>query len=181
MNSPNVREILNKLQKFDNIENGGHLADFTPPPPPQLNQLRQRNPMGSGAAPTTPETNAAPYLETMVSGQGAAASEDVPIYKPSPPISKIAAANDLGLYTNYRTGYLPTKIMDTYNLGTRTLGGGGALDGVMEKLNYIVRMLEDQQHERTSNITEEVLLYTFLGVFIIFICDTFARAGKYYR
>jgi hypothetical protein len=65
----------------------------------------------------------------------------------------------------------------------RPSGGAAAQpdESILEKINYIIHMLEDQQHERTSNITEEVLLYTFLGVFIIFICDTFARAGKYYR
>jgi hypothetical protein len=28
---------------------------------------------------------------------------------------------------------------------------------------------------------EEVILYSFLGVFIIFIVDSFARVGKYTR
>jgi len=41
--------------------------------------------------------------------------------------------------------------------------------------------LEGQQHEKTENITEEFLLYTFLGVFVIFVVDSFARAGKYTR
>jgi hypothetical protein len=45
----------------------------------------------------------------------------------------------------------------------------------------MITLLEDQQDERTNNVTEEVVLYTFLGVFIIFIADTFVRAGKYVR
>jgi hypothetical protein len=52
---------------------------------------------------------------------------------------------------------------------------------IMEKINYMIHMLEEQQNEKTSNVTEEFLLYTFLGVFIIFIVDSFARAGKYTR
>jgi Na+-driven multidrug efflux pump len=57
-----------------------------------------------------------------------------------------------------------------------------ALDGkIMEKINYMIHMLEDQHNEKTNNITEEFLLYMFLGVFIIFIVDSFARAGKYIR
>ena len=35
--------------------------------------------------------------------------------------------------------------------------------------------------EKTSNVTEELVLYSFLGVFIIYIVDSFARAGKYAR
>jgi F0F1-type ATP synthase assembly protein I len=42
-------------------------------------------------------------------------------------------------------------------------------------------MLEAQQNEKTSHITEEFILYTFLGVFIIFVVDSFARSGKYTR
>ena len=42
-------------------------------------------------------------------------------------------------------------------------------------------MLEEQQYEKTNNITEEFLLYTFLGVFVIYVLDSFARSGKYIR
>jgi hypothetical protein len=50
-----------------------------------------------------------------------------------------------------------------------------------DKLNHIIRILEELQMEKTSNITEELVLYSFLGVFMIFIVDSFAKAGKYYR
>ena len=52
---------------------------------------------------------------------------------------------------------------------------------VMEKINYMIHLLEEQQNEKTNNITEEFILYTFLGVFIIFVVDSFARSGKYTR
>jgi hypothetical protein len=52
---------------------------------------------------------------------------------------------------------------------------------LMEKINYMIRILEEQQHEKTNNITEEFILYTFLGVFIIFVVDSFSRSGKYTR
>jgi hypothetical protein len=54
-------------------------------------------------------------------------------------------------------------------------------DILLQKLNYMISLLEDQKDERTNNVTEEVILYSFLGVFIIFIADTFVRAGKYTR
>ena len=54
-------------------------------------------------------------------------------------------------------------------------------DVLLQKLNYMISLLEDQQDEKTSNVTEEVVLYSFLGIFIIFIADTFVRAGKYVR
>lgn len=54
-------------------------------------------------------------------------------------------------------------------------------DVLLQKLNYMITLLEEQQDERTNNVTEEVVLYSFLGIFIIFIADTFVRAGKYVR
>jgi hypothetical protein len=56
-----------------------------------------------------------------------------------------------------------------------------AQDVLLKKLNYMISLLEDQQDEKTSNVTEEVILYSFLGIFIIFMADTFVRAGKYTR
>jgi hypothetical protein len=52
---------------------------------------------------------------------------------------------------------------------------------LIEKLNYMINLLEEQQDQKTGNVTEEVVLYSFLGVFIIFVIDSFARVGKYVR
>ena len=49
------------------------------------------------------------------------------------------------------------------------------------KLDYMIQLLEQSQDEKTNNITEEVVLYSFLGIFIIFIVDSFVRVGKYIR
>jgi hypothetical protein len=54
-------------------------------------------------------------------------------------------------------------------------------DVLLKKLNYMISLLEDQQDEKTNNVTEEVVLYSFLGIFIIFVVDSFARVGKYTR
>jgi hypothetical protein len=54
-------------------------------------------------------------------------------------------------------------------------------DALLQKINYMINLLEEQQDERTNNVTEEVVLYSFLGIFIIFVVDSFARVGKYVR
>jgi len=54
-------------------------------------------------------------------------------------------------------------------------------DILLQKLDHIISLLEDQRDEKTGHVTEELVLYCFLGVFIIFIVDSFARAGKYVR
>lgn len=52
---------------------------------------------------------------------------------------------------------------------------------LLYKLNYIITLLEEQRDEKTNYVVEEVILYTFLGIFIIFVIDSFARASKYVR
>jgi hypothetical protein len=54
-------------------------------------------------------------------------------------------------------------------------------DVLLQKLNYMINLLEEKQDEKTNNVTEEVVLYSFLGIFIIFVIDSFARVGKYVR
>ena len=46
---------------------------------------------------------------------------------------------------------------------------------------YMINLLEEQQDQKTGSVTEEVVLYSFLGVFIIFIVDSFTKVGKYTR
>ena len=52
---------------------------------------------------------------------------------------------------------------------------------ILNKLNQMLFLLQEQQEVRTSSVTEEIILYSFLGVFVIFVLDSFARAGKYVR
>jgi hypothetical protein len=60
-------------------------------------------------------------------------------------------------------------------------GGGVSKDDLVKKLDYMIHLLEEQQETKTNTVTEEVILYSFLGVFIIFVLDSFARASKYVR
>ena len=39
-------------------------------------------------------------------------------------------------------------------------------------------MLEEKKDEKTGHVIEELVLYCFLGVFIIFIVDTFTRGAS---
>ena len=58
---------------------------------------------------------------------------------------------------------------------------GVGSDILLEKLNYMIHLLEEQQDERSGSVTEEVILYSFLGIFIIFLVDSFTKVGKYKR
>jgi hypothetical protein len=52
---------------------------------------------------------------------------------------------------------------------------------LMEKLNYMIHLLEETHDEQTNNVLEEVILYSFLGIFIIFLIDNFIKVGRYVR
>ena len=60
-------------------------------------------------------------------------------------------------------------------------GLNGEQTKVIEKINYMIHLLEEQQDQKTNHVTEEIILYSFLGVFVIFVVDSFARVGKYVR
>ncbi len=52
---------------------------------------------------------------------------------------------------------------------------------LLEKLDHIIHLLKENKDEKTDTVTEELILYSFLGIFIIFVIDSFARASKYVR
>ena len=52
---------------------------------------------------------------------------------------------------------------------------------VLDKLNYIITMFEEQKTIKTKQKNEEIVLYCFLGVFMIYVLDSFVSIGKYSR
>lgn len=54
-------------------------------------------------------------------------------------------------------------------------------DELLTRLNYMIHLLEEQQSQKTDHVLEEIILYCFLGVFIIFTIDSFAKVGRYTR
>lgn len=54
-------------------------------------------------------------------------------------------------------------------------------DELLHKLDQILFLLEEQRDHKTGHVAEDVVLYSFIGIFIIFVLDSFARAGKYVR
>lgn len=85
-------------------------------------------------------------------------------------------------YTSYRDAYgkegLTTKEPYYSKMG---IGKGETGDKMMDRLNYMTQMLESLQMEKTNHVTEEFVLYSLLGVFMIYIVDGFSRGGKYVR
>lgn len=99
---------------------------------------------------------------------------------PLQPLHGVASAH--AQLANYQSIYnQPTEIDGFY----KTVTGQAAqredavkMDRYLEKLNYLIYLLEEQQKEQTGSVTEEFVLYCLFGVFVIFVVDAFARYGK---
>lgn len=91
------------------------------------------------------------------------------------------------MYNNNKMNNLYSNLDDSYKSNydfTTATQQNGILNNNKEllgKLDYIVHLLEEQHNEKTNHITEELILYLFLGIFIIFVLDSFARSSKYTR
>jgi len=166
-----VNEMLNKITTVNAENDGNKLADFQPIHNPSMtnnreptkdanaNYYRSRNLDPSELLPQS--------LKHMTSGNY---------------LANEGAATD---YSNYQKTYeaSPKLFQNQPYYAKMGIGATGSPtdDKLIEKINYMIHMLEENQVEKTANITEEFLLYLFLGVFVIFIVDSFSRSGKYVR
>ncbi len=178
-----VQDLLNKM----NVDNtGDRLANFNPPPSPILNIKKPD---------ISAKSNVGEFNPSELLPKNDFSNSSPPNFKQSTqnnsyiaPYTFSAPANNLGNYGNYKNAYDPTNIAPKPYYAKMGIGasglsqsGGLADDKLMEKINYMIHLLEEQQNEKTHHITEEFVLYTFLGIFMIYIVDSFSRAGKYVR
>jgi hypothetical protein len=164
--SEKVASVLQSIHNLpDDSENSNELADFNPLPPPTsvgVEQTRIRD----------HEEQQEQYQDDSKHNDRQQINQDY--YKRFIP-------NYEKLYKNSNANmpyYTQTQPQQYKSYGTGMSGENSIL---LEKLNYMIHLLEEQQDERTGNVTEEVILYCFLGIFIIFIVDSFVRVGKYVR
>jgi hypothetical protein len=171
-----LNQIVNKMTNLTQENDGQGLANFTPLPNPIINKKtdveNDKNVNGKQAdVPLSYQSN--------------------PMQIPPPVLRRgsestnfISHLPDLGnVYSSYQKSYdAPRELARPYSVTAINQSQQyNNSDKFMEKINYMIHLLEQQHNEKTSNVMEEFILYTFLGVFIIFIVDSFARAGKYTR
>ena len=151
--SSKVNDIINQMSSVNPDNDGSSLADFKPPPMPLQNVKKDH----------VPDIDSNKQTPAFVSSQ--------------------VIPSD---YNNYHNAYSPSITnSQPYYSKMGSLGNYSESpiydSRVSEKINYMIHLLEGQEAERTANVTEEFILYTFLGVFIIYICDSFSRGGRYVR
>ena len=181
-----VNSILDKIHKNSKVDDDdkSNLGDFNPPP----------KPVSSGVS----KTNS---TENMMNMTNQLNKNDILFNTlgraPKPNYENGDSNLDLNDYTNYGDSNTIEeyykKVLPGYNSNRNPVNkpyynvmntsdrSSTSQDILLQKLNYMISLLEDQQDEKTNNVTEEVVLYSFLGIFIIFVVDSFARVGKYVR
>lgn len=165
-----VNELLNKMSTASEPLESNKMGQFTPMSPPSV-QVKMDNENQASSREYVPP----PPSYLTASNAMKSVSGDSTQYKANDKTAEI--------YNDYSKSYQPPSRMKTTqpyyaNMGISSHNNDNKL---LEKINYMIHMLEEQQHEKTNNITEEFLLYTFLGVFVIYVLDSFARSGKYIR
>lgn len=81
----------------------------------------------------------------------------------------------------YGLQYNPAMIKNVSPRSSQHVMPNPYQNDVNEKLNYLIYLLEQQRDVKGNQTVEELLLYSFLGVFIIYVLDSFAKIGKYKR
>ena len=164
-----VTELLNKITSADTETDNKKMGTFNPISPPSINVKKDMDDN------TEIKTYVPPFPSYLEASNNSKSQHN----NYSGDDSKI---NKL---SNYSRSYeVPVKLHYNNQPYYANMGLNNNMprdDKLMEKINYMIHLLEEQQLEKTSNITEEFVLYSFLGVFIIFIVDSFARSGKYTR
>jgi hypothetical protein len=174
-----VNKLINNITQVSGYNDESQLVDFTPLSPPDIqNRLDSEDNTygrtGDDELPALP--NQLQHLPKRVHpGESDYA----------PTLPDLGVSNNPSRtkpFSNYHRIYEQPRMQPAYYGNVDAGAGTTPVDNrLLEKINYMIHMLEQEQSEKTSNVTEEFILYTFLGVFIIFVIDSFARSGKYTR
>jgi len=158
--SSKVTNALNTLHAFN--EEDDNLSNFNPPPPPTIqkkpeNETKSFNPYKNEVQENFNEKMELNNLESNFLTQEKANDYYKNLFSNT--------NNNIPKYNYQQLDQLETT---NYNV-------------LLNKLNYMIHLLEENKDEKTNNVIEEVVLYSFLGIFIIFLVDSFTKVGKYVR
>jgi hypothetical protein len=192
---PNQQRVMSVLQSIQNLPPSSEddLADFShhpdafrpPPPPTSAGAMKTEESVKEHFVPSSLQSPNYSDIENANESSSSSSSQNnkEDFYR-----KYIPNYNEIYRQSGYT---MEPESLSSVNVGKKTSfpnsyqitgnASGENKDILIEKLNYMIHLLEEQQDERTNNVTEEVILYSFLGIFIIFIVDSFARVGKYTR
>jgi hypothetical protein len=168
-----VQELIQKIHSYENGSSSDSDDDDYAPLPNPNNPNKPNNSMQQQF-----QTEPVPNRNRFA---GASGTDLNAKWNPAP--AKEAFSLNTG--SGYAAGSLAKAnqpyVQSVFQASDDLTAAGANKDILLEKLDHIISLLENQHDEKTGHVTEELVLYCFLGVFIIFIVDSFARAGKYVR
>jgi len=160
-----VSELINQM---DETADDDGMGNFQPMSPPEINVKKEMEKVKKSKDYVAPQYS---YKE------GTSALHNNSLNKTAEQYSADNRKNTV--YSNYSQSYEAPKVVEPYYAKMGITGSTN--DKLLEKMNYLIHMMEEQQNEKTNHITEEFILYSFFGVFIIFVIDSFNRTQKYIR
>jgi hypothetical protein len=197
-----VNSVLQTIQNLPSSysssqDDGNYLGDFTPLPPPssagventRIKEQTLQNKQQQQPQPQQEQQDHLNYGSKINSGTDLDDGYPThPMYQqhsaqPTHSLPHSLQPQQSHMMPNYAAMYSSMNGSGA-GYGSGQGYGSGSTDSndlLIQKLNYMINLLEQSQDERTNNVTEEIVLYSFLGIFIIFIVDSFVRVGKYVR
>ena len=147
----NVSNMISEIHKSEEAGSESHMGNFTPPP------LATSEALETDIAEGTDDDYVKP-----------AGYDDKPVnIEEFTTLESSQSDNYFKNHVPYYTQMSEQPVSNDNNLLT--------------KLDKILFLLQEQKDEKSGHVTEELILYSFLGIFLIFVTDSFARAGKYMR
>ena len=180
--NPKLQEMMKVIHEGEDDDDNIDANNYQPMSPPKSGVMDHMDRMNNGE--NVDDDNMDHDMNARIESQSQQ-SHQLQYPPPQQPQSGQKSQQSQEAFTQLPSEYAKQyyqQYIPYYNQGSDDRSPSGAnKDELLTKLNQIIYLLEEQQEEKTDNVMEELILYSFLGIFIIFIVDSFARAGKYVR
>lgn len=168
-----INELINQMNAINIESDGRHLADFKPLSHPAVSSKKPENRIDHEMINPPVYFPLSEHNHTISpSGQGD--TRNGSLQQPT------FSANNIHQDKNsdYRMVYQPPTKLPSYG---GSPPGFKNDDRLMDRINYMIHLLEEQANEKTNNVMEEFVMFSLVGVFLIYVLDSFSRSGRYTR
>jgi len=163
-----VNHLINHINALSIDNDGSSLADFKPLSHPVVSSKKPES--GNEMEMVQPPV----YFPTIENNR-----MNIPTGV-QPTFSANNMNNDKN--SDYRSVYQPPSNIPTYGGYKNSTSNLPKYDDrLMDRINYMIHLLEEQANEKTNNVLEEFVMFSLVGVFLIYVLDSFSRSGRYTR
>ena len=174
-----VYELINHITSVSGKDAGAGLADFRPPPLPvhtQDKKLGDSEQSGEITGFIPPVLGQSSKIDNPMN----ALQQAVPVII-TPDTTKTFSPYSEDAGARYFDSYEGFRLNNNKNGSNNRVPHMNSDTKLTEKLNYMIRLLEELKVEKTDNVMEEFIMFSMLGVFVIFVLDSFSKSAKYVR